>query len=503
MLERFALGAQIAIHPVSLLMILLGVTWGIIGGALPGISGSIAMALLLPLTFGMNPAVALMMLAGVYIGAMYGGSITAILISTPGTPGAAATVIDGYALHKQGRSGKALGVSLITGTIGGIVSVFILVALAIPLSKIALAFGPPEYFALGIFGLALISSFVGRDLVKGAVSAVLGLIIATAGTDPFSGTPRFTFGTIDLLGGVEIVAGMIGLFAVSEIFERFAHGVDWDRIRGKFTTDLPTLLELWKLRVATFIGIVMGTIEGLLPGGGGAIAAFISYNEAKRWSKHPEEFGHGSLEGVAAPEAANNVVTGTAMIPLLTFGIPGSNGAAIMLAAMLLHGIRPGPQLFERTPEIVYGLFVGMLIANVMMLVLGYLALRPSIAIVNVRPPLLYAGIMALVLVGAYAISNRMFEVWVVLITGLIGFGMRRYGFNILAMVLGLVLGFIVEANLRRSLLISLGNPWVFFTRPISAALLAFALLTLVWPIVRQARDDRRARAVVVPSPSP
>lgn len=503
MLERFALGAEIAIHPVSLLMMLLGVTWGIIGGALPGISGSIAMALLLPLTFGMNPAVALMMLAGVYIGAMYGGSITAILISTPGTPGAAATVIDGYALHRQGRSGKALGVSLITGTIGGIVSVFILVALAVPLSKIALAFGPPEYFALGIFGLALISSFVGRDLVKGAVSAVLGLIIATAGTDPFSGTPRFTFGAIDLLGGVEIVAGMIGLFAVSEIFERFAHGVDWERIRGKFTTDLPTLLELWRLRVATFIGIVMGTIEGLLPGGGGAIAAFISYNEAKRWSKHPEEFGHGSLEGVAAPETANNVVTGTAMIPLLTFGIPGSNGAAIMLAAMLLHGIRPGPQLFERTPEVVYGLFVGMLVANLMMLALGYLALRPSIAIVNVRPPLLYAGILALVLVGAYAISNRMFEVWVVLITGLIGFGMRRYGFNILAMVLGLVLGFMVEANLRRSLLISLGNPWVFFTRPISAILLAFAIFTLLWPILRQAREERRARAVVAPSPSP
>ncbi|MGH2425379.1 MAG: tripartite tricarboxylate transporter permease [bacterium] len=495
MLERFALGAEIAFQPLSLLMMLIGVSWGIIGGALPGISGSIAMALLLPLTFGMNPAVALMMLAGVYIGAMYGGSITAILISTPGTPGAAATVIDGYALHKQGKSGKALGVSLITGTIGGIVSVFILVALAVPLSKIALAFGPPEYFALGVFGLALISSFVGRDLVKGAISAVLGLIIATAGTDPFSGTPRFTFGTIDLLSGVALVAGMIGLFAVSEIFHQISEGVDWERVRGRFTTDLPTLVELWKLRFATGVGIVMGTIEGLLPGGGGAIAAFISYNEAKRWSKHPEEFGHGSLEGIAAPETANNVVTGTALIPLLTFGIPGSNGAAIMLAAMLLHGVQPGPQLFERTPQIVYGLFVGMLIANVMMLVLGFLALRPSIAIVNVRPPLLYAGILALVLVGAYSISNSMFEVWVVLVTGLIGYGMRRFGFNILAVVLGLVLGFIVEANLRRSLLISLGNPWVFFTRPISGLLLLFALFTLLWPIVRQVRDDRRARA--------
>jgi putative tricarboxylic transport membrane protein len=497
MLERFALGAEIAFQPLSLLMMLLGVAWGILGGALPGISGSIAMALLLPLTFGMDPTVALMMLAGVYIGAMYGGSITAILISTPGTPGAAATVIDGYELHKKGQSGKALGVSLITGTIGGIVSVFILVALAVPLSRVALAFGPPEYFALGVFGLALISSFVGRDLVKGAVSALLGLIIATAGTDPFSGTPRFTFGTLDLLSGVELVAGMIGLFAVSEILSRIAEGMDWERIKGKYTTTLPTLLELWKVRVATFIGIVMGTIEGLLPGGGGAIAAFISYNEAKRWSKTPEEFGHGSLEGIAAPETANNVVTGTAMIPLLTFGIPGSNAAAIMLAAMLLHGIRPGPALFQGTPQIVYGLFVGMLIANVMMLVLGYVALRPSIAIVNVRPPLLYAGILGLVLVGAYSISNRMFEVWVILVTGLVGFGMRRYGFNILAMVLGLVLGFMVEANLRRSLLISLGNPWVFFTRPISAGLLAFAIITLLWPIIRQVREDRRARRAV------
>jgi len=496
MLEHFALGAQIALQPLSLLMMLLGVAWGIIGGALPGISGSIAMALLLPLTFGMNPAVALMMLAGVYIGAMYGGSITAILIRTPGTPGAAATVIDGYELHKKGLSGKALGVSLITGTVGGIVSVFILVGLAVPLSKLALAFGPPEYFALGVFGLALISSFVGRDLLKGAISGLLGLILATAGTDPFSGTPRFTFGGTDLLTGVELVAGMIGLFAVSEMFQQIAESEAWAVIKGKFSTDLPTWVELIRLKTAMVIGIVMGTIEGLLPGGGGAIAAFISYNEAKRWSKTPEEFGHGSLEGVAAPETANNVVTGTAMIPLLTFGIPGSNSAAIMLAAMLLHGISPGPQLFERTPQIVYGLFVGMFVANIMMLVLGYLSLRPAIAIVNIKRPLLLASILALVLVGAYSISNRMFEVWVVLGTGLLGYGMRRFGFNILAMVLGLVLGFLVEVNLRRSLLISLGNPWVFFTRPISVALLTFALFTLLWPIIRQAREDRRAKAL-------
>lgn len=494
MLERFVLGAQIALQPWSLLMMAVGVAWGIIGGALPGISGSMAMALLLPLTFGMNPAVALMMLAGIYIGAMYGGSITAILIRTPGTPGAAATVIDGYELHKRGMGAKALGVSLVTGTVGGIASVFILIGLAVPLSKVALAFGPPEYFALGVFGLALISSFVGRDLVKGLVSAVLGLMVATAGTDPFSGTPRFTLGNIDLLTGVELVAGMIGLFAVSEILYQIGESTDWQAVKTKVSTELPTWIELVKLRVAMAVGIVMGTIEGLLPGGGGAIAAFISYNEAKRWSKTPEEFGRGSLEGIAAPETANNVVTGTALIPLLTFGIPGSNGAAIMLAAMMLHGIQPGPQLFERTPQVVYGLFVGMLVANVMMLVLGYLALRPSIAVVNVKRPYLFAGILALVLVGAYSISNRMFEVWIVLVTGVLGYMMRRFGYNVLAMVLGLVLGFLVEANLRRSLLISLGNPWIFFTRPICALLLLFGLITLLWPIIRQTRDDRRAR---------
>ncbi|MCL6552712.1 MAG: tripartite tricarboxylate transporter permease [Firmicutes bacterium] len=494
MLDRFALGAQIAGQPLALLMMLFGVAWGIVGGALPGISGSIAMALLLPLTFGMDPAVALMMLAGVYIGAMYGGSITAILIRTPGTPGAAATVIDGYELHRRGLSGKALGVSLVTGTVGGLASVVILVAFAVPLSRVALAFGPPEYFALGVFGLALISSFVGRDLLKGAISALLGLIVATAGTDPFSGTPRFVFGGTDLLTGVEVAAGMIGLFAVSEIFYQVAEGGAWETIKGKFTTALPTWVELVRLRVAMLVGIVMGTIEGLLPGGGGAIAAFIAYNEAKRWSKHPEEFGHGSLEGVAAPETANNVVTGTALIPLLTFGIPGSNSAAIMLAAMMLHGIAPGPQLFERSPQLVYGLFVGLVIANLMMLGLGLLALRPAIAVVNVRPPLLFAAILALVLIGAYSISNRMFEVWVVLLMGLVGYGMRRFGFNVLAMVLGLVLGFLVEVNLRRSLLISLGNPWVFFTRPISLVLLVLALITLLWPIVRRARDDHAVR---------
>jgi putative tricarboxylic transport membrane protein len=343
-----------------------------------------------------------------------------------------------------------------------------------------------------VLGLTLIASFAARDLTKGAISAILGLILATVGTDPFSGTPRFAFGTTDLLTGVSIVTGMIGLFAVSEIFHQIAESEGWAAIQGRFSARLPRILEIWKLRGSMLIGTLVGAIGGMLPGAGGAVAAFITYDTAKRWSKEPEKFGRGALEGIAAPETANNVVTGTALIPLLTFGIPGSNSAAILLAAMMLHGVQPGPLLFSETPQTVYGLFVGMLVANLMMLVLGYLAVRPAVAVVNIKQPYLLAGILGLILVGAFAINNRMFEVWIVLGTGLLGYAMRRYGYNVLAMVLGLVLGFMVESNLRRSLLISRGDPWVFLSRPISCVLLVLALSALLWPIVRQIRDRKR-----------
>ncbi len=492
MLDNFLTGAAIALRPVSLFAMLAGVTWGIVGGALPGISGSIAMALLLPFTFGMPASAALMMLAGVYIGAMYGGSITAILIRTPGTPGSAITVVDGYELQKQGRGAKALGVSLVTGFIGGIASVFILIFMAVPLSRVALAFGPAEYFALGFFGLALIASLSGKEQLKGLISGLLGLMLATVGTDPFSGTPRFTFGSLDLIGGVAAIVGIIGLFAVSEIFQQVVESRGWEKFRGRPATDLPTWRELKSLSPAMGIGIVMGTVEGLLPGGGGSIAAFIAYNEAKRWSKHPEQFGKGSLEGVAAPETANNVVTGTALIPLLTFGIPGSNAAAVFLGGMMLHNLLPGPMLFERTPDIVYSLFVSLFISNVFMLVVGYLILKPCLYLVNVPKPLLMTGIMALVLVGAYAVEGNIFNVWLVLATGLVGYFMRRYNFNILAAVLGLVLGFMVEVNLRRALLLSGGDPMTFVERPISLVLIVLALVTLAVPLWRRFRELKR-----------
>lgn len=499
MLENFILGASIAFKPVSLLFILFGVLWGIVGGALPGITGSIAMALLLPLTFTMAPSVALMMLAGVYIGAMYGSSITAILIRTPGAPASAVTVLDGYELHKQGKSGVALGISLYTGTVGGLFSVLVLIALAVPLANVALAFGPPEYFGMAIFGLAIISSLAGRSMVKGLISGVLGLMLATIGMDPFSGVPRFTYGVEELLGGVDLVAAMIGLFAVSEVFVQAAEVGSWEKISDRFSSKLPTWAEMKSTWWSTTLGTLIGTFVGIMPGAGGTIGSFIAYNEAKRWSRHPEQFGTGCLDGIAAPESANNAVTGGAMVPLLAFGIPGSNAAAIMLGALMLQGLRPGPLLFQNNPDIVYGLFVGMIVGNLFMLPLGIIFLKPCIYIVNVSKPVLLASIMALVTVGTYAINNSINDVWVALIMGVLGYVMRRYDFSPSAMVLALVLGFMVETSLRRSFVISYGNLSWTYTRPIALILILMAVATLCLPIIRAIRDARKGARVQGP----
>jgi len=492
MIQNFMLGASIAFQPMSLLSLLFGVLWGILGGALPGITGSIAMALLLPLTFSMHPSVAFMMLAGVYIGAMYGSSITAILIKTPGAPASAATVLDGYEVHRQGKSGVALGISLIAGTVGGLFSVIILIGLAIPLATIALAFGPPEYFGLTLFGLAIISSLAGKSIVKGLISGVLGLMLSTIGMDPFSGVPRFTYGSEELLGGIDLIAAMIGLFAVSEVFVQAGEAGEWEKIKSNFSSKFPSWAELKSTTRSTVLGTVIGTIVGIMPGAGGTIGGFIAYNEAKRWSRHPEQFGKGSLEGIAAPEAANNAVTGGAMVPLLAFGIPGSNAAAIMLGALMLHGLRPGPLLFQNNPDIVYGLFVGMLIANVFMLIAGYVLIKPCIYIVNISKPALLASIMALVIIGTYAINNNLNDVWVALITGVLGYLMRKYDFSPSAMILALILGFMVETSLRRSLVLSYGDFSSFYTRPITLVLILMAIVTLVLPIIRAIRESRK-----------
>ncbi len=466
-----------------------GVVWGIFGGALPGISPSIAMALLLPFTYGMDPISAIVLLASVYVGAEYGGSIPAILIRTPGTNSAMATVLDGFEMNRQGRGGEALGISLMSGLVGGLAGLVLLVLFTEPLARVALAFTPAAYFSLGILGLSVVASLSGGSLLKGLLAAIIGLMIATVGTDPVSGVPRFTFGNPDLLGGIQPIIVMVGLFAVSEILIQVSEP-DWEKASTRDTRlKLPNLAVWKRMIVPHSIGTVVGALEGVTPGGGGTIAAFLSYNEAKRWSKYPEEFGKGSVEGVAAPECANNVVTATALIPLLSLGIPGSNSAAILLGGFLIHGMQPGPMLFVKNPEVVFGLYGGLFVANIAMLLIGLVILTPCIWLVNRPKPYLLAFILALVVSGIYSIEQNFFDVGITLAAGVLGYAMRWAGIPFLPLVLGLVLGYLVESNYRRSLVLSNGDHMTFLQDPVSLGLLLCALALAGVSLYREAHS--------------
>ena len=461
-----------------------GVAWGIVGGALPGISPSIAMALLLPFTHGMDPVVAVVLLASVYVGAEYGGSIPAILIRTPGTNAAAATVIDGFEMQRRGRGGEALGISLVSGLVGGLFGLAVLVLATGPLARVALAFTPPAYFALGVLGLSAVAGLSGRSLLKGLFAAVLGLMLATIGTDPVSGVPRFGFDSPDLLGGVRPIVIMVGLFAVTELMVQ-AVEPDWEKPRSARLV-LPGGAMWKRLARPQAIGAVIGTVEGATPGAGGTVAAFLAYNEAKRWSRTPEEFGKGSVEGVAAPECANNAVTATALVPLLGLGIPGSNSAAILLGGLLLHGLTPGPMLFVKNPEVVYGLYAGLFVANVAMLVLGLLILTPCLWLVSRPKPYLMAFILVLIVSGVYAIEASLFDVAVALGAGALGYALRWLGVPQLPLVLGLVLGFMVESNYRRALVLSGGEHAIFVQDPVSLGLLVAAAALIAYSLARR-----------------
>ena len=470
-----------------------GVLWGIFGGSLPGISPSIAMALLLPFTVGMEATNALVLLASVYVGAEYGGSIPAILIRTPGTNSASATVIDGNEMAKRGQAGEALGISLMSGLYGGLFGLLVLVLCTESLAQVALAFTPAAYFSLGILGLSVIAGLSGGSLLRGLIAACMGLMIAFIGSDPVSGVQRFTLGSEDLLDGVKPILVMVGLFAVTEMLVQIGEP-PWAR-GGSSSTRLK--LPNWAMSKRLFkpqaIGAVIGTVEGVTPGAGGTVAAFMAYTEAKRWSKHPEEFGKGSPEGVAAPESANNVVTATALVPLLSLGIPGSNSAAILLGGFLIHGLQPGPMLFQKAPEVVYGLYGGLFIANIAMLLIGLVILSPCMWLVNRPKPYLIAFILALVMSGVYAIHQSMFDCGLVLLVGILGYGMRLLKLPVLPLVLGMVLGYMVESNYRRSLLISGGDHSIFVTDTVSAILLGLSAILSAYSLWKEIAERRKS----------
>jgi putative tricarboxylic transport membrane protein len=482
-------GFAAALAPKSLVAMLVGLTWGMIGGALPGISGPLAMAVLLPFTFGLDTTNALMLLAGVWTGANYGGSIPAILIRVPGTASSAACIPDGHALARQGRAATALGISLVCGCIGGLMSVLLLVALLVPLGSAVLAFGSPELFAATLLGLTVMSSLSGESVAKGIAAGLFGLLLTTVGLDQIAGIPRFTVGRAELLSGFDLVAVMIGFFGIAEMLYQLAHpAATPEPVDKSVGTKFPTWAELRQVWRATMVGSVVGMIVGIIPGAGGPISSFVAYGEARRWSRHPELFGRGSLEGIAAPETANNSDQGTALVPTLLFGVPGSASAAIILAALVLQGVRPGPFLMQQRGDLLYAFFAGLILVNtVLMIPIGIALQRLCLCAVAVSTPVLVASVLALSVLGTYAVNVSVADAGAALAFGVLGYVMRRHGFSIPAAVLGLVLGFTMEGEFRRALMMSLGSPSIFLTRPIAAVLIALTLATLLKPALARA----------------
>ena len=491
-----------SIHLYLILPALLGVAWGIVGGALPGISPSITMALLLPFTYVLEPSMAIVLLASTYIGAEYGGSIPAILIRTPGTNAAAASVIDGYEMNLQGKAGLALGISLYSGGIGSFVGLLFLVLLSQPLAEMALAFTPPAYFALGVLGLSVIVSLSEESLVKGLIAALFGLMIATIGTDPVSGISRFTFGVSELLSGIQPILIMVGLFALSELL-RQASIIEDLRVKATPRIRFPDNKLRKRLILPQSIGALFGGFEGVIPGAGGTIASFMSYNEARRWSKAKDEFGKGSPEGIAAPETANNTVAGTSLIPLLSFGIPGSNSTAILLGGFLVHGLIPGPMLFARSGDVISDLYTGLFFAAIALFFIGIAMMPVCIWLVNKPRPYLNAFILALIMSGIYSINNSLFDLSVMLVAGVIGYLMRLLKFPFLPTILGLVLGFMIESNFRRSLLLSGDDFSIFINDRISLVLLSIAVVFIFGSLGRRLIRSLSARPGKIITDSP
>ncbi|WP_404333123.1 tripartite tricarboxylate transporter permease [Mesobacillus maritimus] len=472
----------------TLLLILAGTIFGIIMGCLPGMSSTMAVSIIIPFTFTMDPATGIILLAAIYCSSVYGGSISAILLNTPGTPAGAATVLDGYKMTQKGESGKALGISAIASAIGGIISAIILSTTAPFLAEQALRFGAPEYFAVAIFGISVISSLSGVNPFKGLIAGAFGILIATIGMDPVNGYPRFTFSDPHLASGISLVPLLIGLFSVSQAFVLIKESVNSkgeSKVLSVSGRTLPTGKEFTRLMPNMFRSSIIGTFIGIIPGIGGDPAAFMAYNEAMRWSKHPEKFGTGIMDGIVAPEASNNAVTGGAMIPLLTLGIPGNTVTAILIGGLLIHGLRPGPMLFQENGDVVYSLFLSLIVSNLLFLIIGLACTKYFSAILKVPGIILGPIILILSFIGSYAIHNSYFDIWIALAFGLIGYVFRLIKVPVTPIVLAVILGPLAEQSFRQAMLQSGNEASVFFTRPISAIFLIIATITFITPFIR------------------
>jgi putative tricarboxylic transport membrane protein len=483
-------GFGTALTPVHVGMCFLGVFLGQVVGVLPGIGPSAAIALLLPLTFGADPTAALIMFAGIYYGAQYGGTLTSVLVSVPGESSTVMTSIDGYQMALQGRAGAALGIAAIGSFIAGVIGTLGLMLIAPPLARAALSFGPPEYFALVVVGLTALAA-VGDSVLKGLAAGVAGLLIATIGIDPQTGVSRFEFDQIWLLDGVEFIVLTVALFGVGEVLA--SASVASSRPVAEVKNILPTRADWRASRLPIMRGSVIGFLVGVLPGAGATIASFIAYIVEKKCAKDPSRFGKGAIEGVAGPEASNNGAAAGAMVPMLSLGIPGSGTTAIMLGALLMFGIRPGPEMFTKNSELVWAVIASMLIGNFLLLVMNLPLAGLFARLLKISYSWLYPPILALCITGVFSQANSMEDCWLLVGFGALGWLMKRYDWPAAPMVLGLVLGPMFENALRQSLTISHGSGFIFVTRPISGTLLAVAALVILVPMLSRLLLHRRS----------
>ena len=493
MYEAFMIGLADIMQIGTLLYILMGVCVGILFGASPGLSTSMGMAFMLPITFFLDATTAIALLIGLYIGGASGGLITAILINIPGTPASVATTFDGYPMAQRGEGGRAIRIGTLYSLLGGMFSLLVLFFISPLLARAALKFGPPEYFSIAFFSLTLIASLSGKSILKGAISATIGVMFTTVGMAPVDSVRRYTFGVFELDGGFKLLSVLVGVFAVMEVIKAaenpvtagmrpMSHktagiGVSWKEFTEQFRN--------------FFVSSCIGTGIGILPGLGAAISNLIAYSVSKNTSRHPEKYGTGVIDGIIASETANNAVSGGALVPLLTMGIPGDAGTAMLLAAFMLHGITPGPLLFSTHGHIIYAMFVILIVANIMMFLIQIWGLSLFLKLLEIPRNILFPIIMVLASIGAFAMNNRVFDIWSIFIFALVGYGLSKFKFPAAPLVLGFVLGPMLELYLRRGLMSTYGSIWSFFTRPISGTVLVLTILVILYTAYTGLRDRR------------
>jgi len=486
-------GFSVVLEPTNLLYCLIGVVIGMLIGVLPGLGPAATIAILLPLTFGIEPVTAIIMLAGIFYGAQYGGTITSVLLRLPGEASSVVTVFDGFALARQGRAGTALGIAAIGSFFGGTVSVIALTLVAPLVASFALDFGPPEYTALAMLGILLVSTVSSGSRVKALIAACVGLLLATVGRDGFTGAERFTFENLSLADGLDFVPIAMGLFGLGEILYNLEERHSAVKAPSTVANVWPSRKDLRQSAGAIGRGSVLGFLLGLLPGGGATLASLAAYAIEKRRSKTPERFGKGAVEGVAAPETANNAAATSSFIPLLTLGIPANATMAVIFGALLIQGVTPGPQLVTENPELFWGVVNSMYIGNILLLIMSIPLVGLFVRILRVRATILSPITVLITLVGVYTVNNNVFDIGLVIAFGVLGYLMKKLGFDPGPLVLAFVLGSLLESSLRRSLLLFGGNPLGYFTRPISGVLLAVFLLVALLPLVRILRTRKQS----------